>query len=165
VRGGLLEEGLGGDDDAADGHADDEVADQRRPDVRKQGENNESNGDAAETAVDQQGVAELFAEGVEAVDTDEHAEADHRGDDAEHLSGGVERVAHVDGDKWAKAADDKHSGGHRENDEEQSGVVDDEAETLLHIEPDFAGGGDIFCGGGCGFWRRSDQGNGGDEGG
>ena len=116
--------------------------------------NDESDGDAGETAVDQQGVAELFAEGVEAVVVAmSSAEADHRGDDAEHFGGGVERVAHVDGNERAEAADDEHSGGHGENDEEQSGVVDDEAEPCF-IQPDLAGGGDIR-GGGCGFWRCS----------
>ncbi len=56
----------------------------------------------------------FFAEGVEAVDAEEHAEADHRGDDAEHLGGGVEGVAHVDGDERGEAADDEHTGGHGE---------------------------------------------------
>ena len=120
------------------------------PDVGEQREDDEADGDAGEAGVDEKRVAELLAEGVEAVDAEQHAEADHRRDDAEDLGGGVERVADVDGDERAEAADDEHAGGHGEDDEEQRGVVDDEVEALLHVEPDFAEGGGVFawvCGG------------------
>ncbi len=43
------------------------------------------------------------------------------------------RVADVDGDERAEAADDEHAGGHGEDDEEQSGVVNDEVDALLHV--------------------------------
>ena len=61
--------------------------------------------------------------------------------DAEELGGGVERVADVDGDEWAEAAEDEHSCGHGEDDEEQGGVVEDEVDALLHVEPDLAESG------------------------
>ena len=136
----LLEEGLRGDDDSCDCKADGEVAEDGGPDVGQQGEDDETDGDAAEAGVDEQGVLEFFAEGGEAVDAEEHAEADHGGGDAEDAIGGVEGVSHVDGDKRAEAAEDEHARGHGEDDEEQGGVVQDEVDALLHVEPDFAEG-------------------------
>ncbi len=161
----LLEEGLGRDDDAGDREADDEVAEDGRPEVWEGGEDDETDGDAAEAGVDEDGVPQLFAEGVEAVDADQHAEADHGGGDGEGFGGGVKRVAHVDGDERAEAAEDEHACCHGEDDEEESGVVNDEVDALLHVEPHFADG---RCVGGLGCWRGwlgcgCHEGDGGDQ--
>ena len=90
------------------------------------------------------------------------------GDDAEDLGGGMERVAHIDGDERAEAAEDEHSRGHGEDDEEQRGVVDDEVDALLHVEPDLARWRRCprscgVVGTGCGLARGLDEGDGGDE--
>jgi len=89
-RGGLLEERLGWDDDSGYGEADDEIADDRGPEVWEHRKDAEADGHAEEAGVDEQGVRELLAKGVEAVDAEQHAETDHRGADAEELGGGVE---------------------------------------------------------------------------
>ena len=48
----------------------------------KQREEHKANGDSKQAGIDQERVRELFAEGVEAVDSDEHSQADgdHRHD-------------------------------------------------------------------------------------
>ena len=52
------------------------------------------------------------------------------------LGGGVQGVAHVDGDERAEAADDEHAGGEGDDDEEQRGVVEDEVGAFLHVVED-----------------------------
>ena len=131
-------------------------------------------GDAAEAEVDLQGVAHLFCEGVEGVDADQQADADHGADDAEGLGEGVQDVANVDGDERAEAAHDEHAGGQGDDDEEQRGVVEDEAGAYLHVGED-AGDAGLFLADGLSVgWsgrgvagddegERGDEGAGGDE--
>ena len=72
-RGGLLEERLGWDDDSGYGEANDEISENRGPEVWENRKDAEADGHAEEARVDEQGVRELLAEGVEAVDAEQHA--------------------------------------------------------------------------------------------
>lgn len=136
VRGLLLDEGLGRDDDAGYGEADDEIAKDGGPDLGDSGEQGEAEGDTAEAGVNEDGIADALAEGVERVDAEEHADADHGLGNAEDAGAGVERVADVDGDERAEASEDEHSGSQGEDDEEQGRVMDDEAYSLTHVGED-----------------------------
>ena len=112
------------------------------------GHEERTGGDAEEAPIDLGGVGDVFREGVEGVDAEEHTDADKHGRDGEDLNGGVEIVADVDGDEGAEAAHDEHGGGEGEDDEGEGGVVKDEAAALLHVGEDFAergglGGGRI----------------------
>ena len=105
-------------------------------DVRSGCEDQRSGGDAAEAEIDEGVVLDVFGDGVEEGDADEEAGPDHGAGDAEYVGGGVERVANEDGDERAEAAHDEHPRGQSYDNEEQGGVMEDEAGTLFHVFED-----------------------------
>lgn len=146
-----------GDDDASGGKADYETAEDREQDVGGEGaaaemeddvrsgcEDQRSGSDAAEAGIDEGVIFDVLGSGVEDRDTDEEAGPDHGAGDAEYVGGGAERVADEDGDEWAEAAHDEHPRGESDDDEEQSGVMEDEAGALFHVFED-AGEARFFC--------------------
>ena len=107
------------------------VAAKRRRDVRHGAEQQHAGADADQPPQHQPGVRRprLARDLPDDLRADQQPDADHAADVAEQPGARVQRVAHVDRNQRPEAADREQAGGHRDHEEQDRRMVDDERTT------------------------------------
>jgi hypothetical protein len=131
VRRLALNQRLRRHENRAEREADGEGRRERRRDVRHGAQQQHAGADADHPDRTSRYPSFAFADDLRA-----RASRRRAADEPERARARVQRIAHVDRDQRPETADHEQAGRHREDEEQDGGVVDDELPAGHHVGPD-----------------------------